>query len=110
MVEEIRKRIVYILVKRAPAILYAIIDIETSGGSPKKEKITEIAILLHDGERVTQEFCTLVNPGKGIPHHITTITGITNEMVADAPHFYEVAADIVRLTEGRFEQLIELQE
>ena len=43
-------------------MLYAIIDIETTGLSPAKEKITEIAIVLHDGEKITQEFSTLINP------------------------------------------------
>jgi DNA polymerase III subunit epsilon len=81
--------------------MYAIIDIETTGGSPRLEKITEIAIYLHDGNQVTGEFVTLVNPERNIPYFITNLTGITNEMVEDAPRFYEVAKQIVELTEGR---------
>jgi DNA polymerase-3 subunit epsilon len=81
--------------------LYAIVDIETTGGSPIKEKITEIAIYVHDGEKVIDEFNTLINPEKLIPGQITMLTGITNEMVADAPKFYEVARKIVELTENR---------
>ncbi len=81
--------------------MYAIIDIETTGKTASVEKITEVAILLHDGEKITDEFVTLVNPEKNIPYFITGITGITNEMVENAPKFYEIARTIVELTEGR---------
>jgi len=81
--------------------MYAIIDIETTGGSPGVEKITEIAVYLHDGIRITDEFVTLVNPEKNIPYFITNLTGITNEMVEQAPRFYEIAKKIIELTEGR---------
>jgi DNA polymerase III subunit epsilon len=80
--------------------MYAIIDIETSGGSPVTEKITEIAILLHDGQRVVNEFTTLINPEKKIPYFITSLTGISNEMVAESPKFYEVARKIIELTDN----------
>ncbi|MFN2379204.1 MAG: exonuclease domain-containing protein [Bacteroidales bacterium] len=80
--------------------MYAVIDIETTGGSPKSERITEIAIFIHDGEKVIDEFVTLVNPGRNIPYFITALTGITNEMVADAPQFCEVARKIVEITDG----------
>jgi DNA polymerase-3 subunit epsilon len=82
-------------------LMYAIIDIETTGGSARIEKITEVAIYQHDGEKITGEFVSLVNPERSIPYFITNLTGITNEMVADAPKFYEVAKKIVELTEGR---------
>ncbi len=81
--------------------MYAIVDIETTGGSARREKITEIAIYLHDGEKITDEFISLVNPERNIPYFITNLTGITNEMVEDAPRFYEIAKTIVELTEGR---------
>jgi DNA polymerase III subunit epsilon len=81
--------------------VYAIIDIETTGGSARMEKITEIAVYLHDGTQITDEFVTLINPERNIPYFITNLTGITNEMVEDAPRFYEVAKKIVELTEGR---------
>lgn len=77
---------------------YAILDIETTGGSPTYEKITEIAIFIHDGKTVNKEFHSLINPEKTIPTFITGLTGITNEMVADAPKFYEIAKDIVEIT------------
>ena len=81
--------------------MYAIIDIETTGGSARLERITEIAIYLHDGNKITGEFVSLVNPERNIPYFITNLTGITNEMVEDAPHFYEIAKKIIELTEGR---------
>jgi DNA polymerase-3 subunit epsilon len=81
--------------------MYAIVDIETTGGSPLYEKITEIAIFVHDGEKIIDEFTTLINPEKTIPYYITGMTGITNEMVADAPKFYEVAKKIIELTENK---------
>lgn len=82
--------------------MYSIIDIETTGGSPKNEKITEIAVFVHDGSRIVDEFCTLINPEKNIPPYITGITGINNAMVAKAPKFYQIAKTIVELTENTF--------
>jgi len=81
--------------------MYVIIDIETTGGSARLEKITEIAIYQHDGTSITGEYTTLVNPERNIPYFITNLTGISNEMVEDAPRFYEIARKIVELTEGR---------
>ena len=80
--------------------MYSIVDIETTGLSPKKEKITEIAIFVHDGEKVVDEFTTLLNPEVDIPYRITQLTGISNKMVQEAPKFYEVARKIVEMTEG----------
>jgi len=80
--------------------MYAVVDVETTGGSPVHEKITEIAVYLHDGNQVVAEFSTLLNPEKIIPVHITQLTGITNEMVADAPKFYQIARHLVEMTEG----------
>ncbi|MCK5168497.1 MAG: GIY-YIG nuclease family protein [Bacteroidales bacterium] len=81
--------------------MYAIIDIETTGLSPINDKITEIAIYIHDGKNVIKEYSTLINPDRNIPYNITRLTGITNEMVKNAPQFWEVAKDIVILTEGK---------
>ncbi len=81
--------------------MYAVIDIETTGGSARLERITEIAVFIHDGKQVVEEYSTLVNPERNIPYFITSLTGITNEMVEDAPKFYEVAKRIVKLTEGQ---------
>jgi len=81
--------------------MYAIIDIETTGGSAHLEKITEIAVFLHDGKEITGEYSTLINPERNIPYFITNLTGITNEMVENAPCFYEIAKKLIELTEGR---------
>ncbi len=78
--------------------MYAVIDIETTGGNPDRDRITEIAIILHDGEKVVERYCKLINPRCLIPYQITQLTGISNDMVKDAPPFYEVAKDIVELT------------
>ncbi|CAM1344614.1 exonuclease domain-containing protein [Tenacibaculum amylolyticum] len=75
---------------------YAIVDIETDGGV----KVTEISIFIFDGEKVVNEFTTLVNPGTYIPAHITRLTGITNAMVKNSPRFEEVAKEIYLITEG----------
>ncbi len=80
--------------------MYAIVDIETTGGSARLEKITEIAVCIHDGSSIVEEYSTLINPERNIPYFITSLTGITNEMVEDAPRFFEVARKIVELTEG----------
>lgn len=80
--------------------IYAIIDIETTGIQAQREKITEIAIVLHDGKKVVDTYETLINPERSIPYQITQVTGINDEMVANAPKFYEVAKQIVKLTEG----------
>lgn len=81
--------------------MYAIIDIETTGTSAAFGKITEIAIFIHNGNEVTDSFITLINPECNIPWNITRLTGISNEMVAEAPKFYEVAKRIVELTAGK---------
>ncbi|MDU0370165.1 exonuclease domain-containing protein [Hymenobacter endophyticus] len=80
--------------------MYAIIDLETTGGQPAQDRITEIAIYIHDGEKVVDEFSTLLNPGRNIPFFITQLTGISDDMVRDAPKFHEVARKIVEITEG----------
>ncbi len=78
---------------------YAIVDIETTGGNPRSDKITEVAVVLHDGNKVIARFSSLVNPECRIPYNITAITGITNDMVADAPKFYEIARELVEFTQ-----------
>jgi DNA polymerase III subunit epsilon len=78
---------------------YAIIDIETTGLNPKRDRITEVAILVHDGEKVTREFISLVNPEMRIPYRIRELTGISDSMVAMAPRFCEIAKEIVKVTE-----------
>ncbi len=77
--------------------MYSIVDIETTGGVPSNGGITEIAIYVHDGDRVVNEYHTLINPQRPIPFFITNLTGISNAMVASAPTFDEVASTIYEI-------------
>ncbi len=78
---------------------YVIVDIETTGGNPKSSKITEIAMFKHDGNEIIDQYETLVNPEMPIPEFIVSLTGISDQMVANAPKFHEVAKQIVEFTE-----------
>lgn len=78
--------------------LFAIIDVETTGGGIAGNRITEICIALLKNGEVVDKYTTLVNPEREIPYHITALTGIDNEMVADAPRFFEVAEKIEEFT------------
>lgn len=80
---------------------YAVVDIETTGGYAAAAGITEIAIIIHDGEQIIDRYETLINPEKYIPISIQVMTGINNEMVADSPIFSEVAGRIYELLHGR---------
>tara|TARA_Y100000034_G_scaffold32291_1_gene39517 strand:+ start:81640 stop:83013 length:1374 start_codon:yes stop_codon:yes gene_type:complete len=80
--------------------LYAIVDIETTGNNYKGQKITEISIFLYDGNKVIDEFTSLVNPEQHIPPFITNLTGITDAMVRHAPKFYEIAKKVHTITEN----------
>lgn len=80
---------------------FAIVDIETTGGAPSGGGITEIAVLIHDGEQIVREFQTLINPQQGIPTYITGLTGIDNSMVRNAPTFPEIADRLWELLENR---------
>lgn len=79
---------------------YAVIDIETTGGQIQRDRITEIAIIIWDGKKIVDEFQSLINPERMIPYNITQLTGISDDMVQDAPKFYEVAKKVVELTKG----------
>src|SRR5260221_855800 len=70
----------------------AVVDIETTGGHPAHDRITEVAVLEVDGFEVRREWSSLVNPGRSIPGPIQALTGITQEMVEGAPRFEAIAA------------------
>lgn len=78
--------------------MYTIVDIETTGNGYQGSKITEISIFVFDGEKVINEFTSLVNPETNIPPFITNLTGITNAMVQQAPKFYQIAKKVQQLT------------
>ncbi|WP_282032489.1 exonuclease domain-containing protein [Winogradskyella eximia] len=79
--------------------MYAILDIETTGGKYNEEGITEIAIYQFDGHKVTDQFISLVNPERDIQPFVVNLTGINSNMLKNAPKFYEVAKRIVEITE-----------
>ncbi|WP_405382414.1 exonuclease domain-containing protein [Maribacter sp. LLG6340-A2] len=79
--------------------MYAILDIETTGGKFNEEGITEIAIHKFDGQKVVDKFISLVNPEKEIQPFVVKLTGINDKMLKTAPKFYEVAKRIIEITE-----------
>jgi DNA polymerase-3 subunit epsilon len=80
---------------------YAIVDIETTGGNAGSSRITEVAIIIHDGVQIIDRFETLVNPQKEIPFSIFALTGINNETVANAPIFNDIATKVFELLNDR---------
>ncbi len=78
---------------------YAVVDIETTGGTLHKSRITEIAILVYDGDKIVQEFNSLVNPQETLNPFITKLTGISQEMVDSAPLFEEIADEVLKTFE-----------
>ncbi len=79
--------------------MYAILDIETTGGQFNEEGITEIAIYKYDGYEIVDQFISLVNPEKPIQPFVVKLTGINNAMLRSAPKFYEVAKRIIEITD-----------
>lgn len=79
--------------------MYAILDIETTGGKFNEEGITEIAIYKFDGYTIVDQFITLVNPEKEIQAFVVNLTGINNKMLVNAPKFFEIAKRIVEITQ-----------
>lgn len=81
--------------------LFAVVDVETTGGKPTDTKITEIAVVISDGKTILEEFSTLVNPNRRIDWYVSKLTGITDEMVAEAPAFSESLDKIKQLLDGK---------
>lgn len=80
---------------------YAIVDIETTGGNASGSRITEIAIIIHDGKNILERWESLVNPQKDIPVAIFALTGIDNEMVKNAPVFDTISEKVLELLTDR---------
>ena len=78
--------------------MYAIIDIETTGGKYNEEGITEIAIYRHNGFKVVDQFISLVNPEQEIQPYVQKLTGINSKMLRNAPRFFEIAKRIIEIT------------
>lgn len=80
-------------------IMYAVVDVETTGGKYNEEGITEIAIYKFDGSEIVDQFISLVNPERPIQSFVVQLTGINENMLRNAPKFYEVAKRVVEITE-----------
>lgn len=78
--------------------MYAILDIETTGGKYNEEGITEIAIYRFDGHKIVDQFSSLINPERHIQPFVVNLTGINSEMLRNAPKFYEIAKRIIEIT------------
>lgn len=78
-----------------------VFDLETTGLSPTEDRITEIGAVVVENGEIGESYNTFVNPGMHIPEKITQITGITDEMVADAPFDEEALRDFLRFVNGR---------
>ena len=80
--------------------MYAIIDIETTGGKFDCESITEIAIIKYNGEKLLDQFSSLVNPEKKIDNFVEKLTGINSKTLKNAPKFYNIAKRIIDITDN----------
>jgi DNA polymerase III subunit epsilon len=79
----------------------AIVDLETTGTRPAADRVTEIGVLEVERFEVVSEWSTLVNPGVTVPSEIQALTGITHEMVAQAPRFADLARELHERLAGR---------
>src|SRR5262245_46986578 len=80
---------------------FAVIDVETTHGDPRVGRIIELALLLHDGERVVDGWSTLVDPKDKLPGFVQRLTGIDREQLRGAPTFRQVARMLQGFTRGR---------
>ena len=80
---------------------FAFLDIETTGGNPQRDRITEIGIRFWRAGEVVGEWQTLLNPETRISGFIERLTGISNAMVADAPLFADIADELEQQLQGK---------
>lgn len=80
---------------------FAVVDLETTGGTPENGRITEVGIVLQDDFQVVKTFQTLVDPGMPIQPFVQKLTGITDEMVSGRPQFSSIAEEVDELLKGR---------
>jgi DNA polymerase-3 subunit epsilon len=83
-----------------PARVYAVIDVETTGGTAGQDRVTEIGLVKLQYGREIARFTTLINPQRRIPPFIRQLTGITDAMVATAPYFSDIAAELWQHLQG----------
>jgi DNA polymerase-3 subunit epsilon len=79
---------------------FVFLDIETTGGSPNYSRITEIGAIRVENGEISHEYSQLLQPDQAVPGFITKLTGITNEMLWDAPHFRDIRDDLDLLLDG----------
>jgi len=91
------------VVLTAPALRgrVACVDLETTGGMAAHHRVIEVGIVLLEDGVVVEEWSSLVNPGVRVPPSIEAFTGITNDMVGDAPSFDELRGEVRRRLDGR---------
>jgi len=78
--------------------MYSIIDIESNGAGYRKECIIDIAIYRYDGQKIVDQFISLVNPESDITPFVQKLTNITPKMVKTAPKFHEIAKRVIEIT------------
>ena len=79
---------------------YVVVDIETTGGRPSGNDITEIGVVHVENKKITHQWSSLVKPDRSIPYNIQLLTGIDDDMVADAPTFEELIPALQKELEG----------
>ena len=77
-----------------PARSYVVVDVETTGGRPEQDRIIEIAALKVQGGVIVERLCTLLNPDRRVPSFISRLTGITSQMLVQAPRFADIAQQL----------------
>ncbi len=80
---------------------FAVVDLETTGGTPENGRITEVGIVLLDDFEVVGTYQKLLDPGMPIQPFVVKLTGITDEMVSGQPQFNDVAEEIAELIQDR---------
>ena len=81
-------------------VCFAVVDVETTGGSPATGALTEIAAAKYQGGECVGEFQTLVDPGCSVPPLISLLTGITDDMVLGAPPVSSVLPSLLEFLRG----------
>lgn len=82
---------------------FVVIDVETTGNSPKKgDKIIQIAAVVIENGQITERFSKYINPNKSIPAFIEQLTGISNQMVEHEQPFEAVAEEVFHLLDGAY--------
>ncbi len=81
--------------------MFAIVDVETTGGYAEAHRVIEVGIAISDGQRIIERYNQLVNPERVVPNHIIQLTGISNDDVIDKPTFAEIASEVYDLLQGQ---------